>query len=161
MSDKAKDPMDNEAVLNIAKIMKNVMSSAAESEIGALFLNSRKAIPARTTLIKMGHPQPPTPIQIDNTTGLGVFGKSLTPKAMKSTDMQHWWMRDRSDQNQFRYYCGPGKYNWTDYWTKHLCAAHHHKKRSAILTPRTILDKLGAARKQPLHKWFRATSMVC
>ena len=94
LSDNAKDPRDNGAVLNIAKIMKNVMSSAAEAEIGALFLNSRQAIPARTTLIEMGHHQPPTPIQTDNTTALGFVGKNLTPKATKSTDMQHWWMRD-------------------------------------------------------------------
>ena len=122
------------------------MSSAAEAEIGALFLNSRQAIPARTTLIKMGHHQPPTPIQTDNTTALEFVGKNLTPKAAKSTDMQFWWMRDRSDQKQFRYYWGPGKYNRADYWTKHFCAAHHCKKRPAILTPRTILDKLRAAR---------------
>ena len=94
LSDNAKDSRDNGAVLNIAKIMKNVMSSVAEAEIGALFLNSRQAIPARTTLIEMGHHQPPTPIQTDNTTALGFVGKNLTPKATKSTDMQHWWMRD-------------------------------------------------------------------
>ena len=41
LSDNAKDPRDNGAVLNIASTMKNVMSSAAEAEIGVLFfLNS-------------------------------------------------------------------------------------------------------------------------
>ena len=35
------DPKDNGAVLNIAQIIKNVMSSAAEAEIGALFINPR------------------------------------------------------------------------------------------------------------------------
>ena len=161
MPDHAKEPRDNGAVLNIANIMKDVMSPAAEAELGALFLNPRQALPARTTLFEMGHPQPPTPIQTDNTTALGFVGNNMTPKARKSTDMQQWWMRDRSDQKQFRYYWGPGKYNLADYWTKHFCAAHHHKKRPTILTPRTILDKLRAARKQPLHKWFSATSRVC
>lgn len=105
------------------------MSSAAEAEIGALFLNSRQAIPARTTLIEMGHQQPPTPIQVDNTTALGFVGKNITPKATKSTDMNFWWMRDRSDQKQFRYYWGPGKGNRADYWTKHFCEAHHRDKK--------------------------------
>ena len=59
LSDDGKDPKNNGAVLNIAQIIKNVMSSAAEAEIGALFLNSRQAIPARTTLEEMGLVQPP------------------------------------------------------------------------------------------------------
>jgi hypothetical protein len=56
--------------------MKNVMTSAAEAEIGALFLNSRQAIPARRLLEEMGHKQPPTPIQTDNTTALGFVTKT-------------------------------------------------------------------------------------
>ena len=55
LSNNDDDPANNGAVLNIAQIIKNVMSSAAEAKIGALFLNSRQAIPARSTLIKMGH----------------------------------------------------------------------------------------------------------
>ena len=94
--------MDNGVVLNNAQIIKNVMLSAAESEIGVLFINSRQAIPARTTVEEMGHPQPPTPIQTDNTTALGFVSKNLQPKATKSVDMRYWWMRDRSDQKQFR-----------------------------------------------------------
>ena len=45
LSDNSKDPTDNGAVLNVAQIIKNVMSSAAEAELGALFINSRQAIP--------------------------------------------------------------------------------------------------------------------
>ena len=161
LSDDAADPRDNGAVLNVASILKSVMSSAAEAEIGALFLNSRQAIPARTTLIEMGHQQPPTPIQTDNTTALGFVGKNLTPKATKSTDMKFWWMRDRSDQEQFRYYWGPGKGNRADYWTKNICSANLREKRPTILTPMRVLDKLRAGRKQPIHKWFSATSRVC
>ena len=94
LSDNSKDPSHNVIVLNIAKLMKNVMSSAAEAETGALFLNSRPVILAITTLIKMGHPQPPSPIETDNTTAIEFVGKNLTPKATQSTDIQHWWMRD-------------------------------------------------------------------
>ena len=55
LSANAEDPRDNGAVLNIANILKNVMSLAAEAESSALFLNSRQAILTRTTLIEMGH----------------------------------------------------------------------------------------------------------
>jgi len=56
------------------------MSSAAEAEIGALYINSREAVPQRHLLEEMGHPQPPTPIQIDNTTALGVVKKQYNQK---------------------------------------------------------------------------------
>ena len=39
MSDNAKYPENNGAVLNIAKIMKHVVMLAASAEIGALFIN--------------------------------------------------------------------------------------------------------------------------
>ena len=55
MSNNVTDPADNGAVFNIAQINKNMMSSTAEAEIGALFLNLRQAIPARTTLEEMGY----------------------------------------------------------------------------------------------------------
>jgi hypothetical protein len=44
------------------------MSSAAKAELGALFLNSKEAVYLQQILSKMGHPQPRTPIQTDNTT---------------------------------------------------------------------------------------------
>ena len=98
MSEDNQDPKNNGAVLNLANIIKSVMSSAAEAEIGVLFINSRQAIPARRLLEEMGHKQPPTPIQTDNTTALGFVATNLNPKVTKSTDMRYWWMRDRSDQ---------------------------------------------------------------
>ena len=55
MSNDTKDPKNNGAVLNIAQIIKSVVSSAAEADIGALFINSRHAIPARVTAEEMGH----------------------------------------------------------------------------------------------------------
>jgi len=48
----------NGPLLVLAKIIKNVMASAAESEVGALCMNARADVPIRTTLIEMGHPQP-------------------------------------------------------------------------------------------------------
>jgi hypothetical protein len=70
MSSNTKDPSNNGAVLNIAQIIKSVMSSAAEAELGALYVNACKAIPQRQLLEEMGRPQPPTPMQTDNSTAL-------------------------------------------------------------------------------------------
>jgi hypothetical protein len=65
------NPPDNGAVLNISIILKAVMSSAAEAELGALYINARETIPMQQVLKEMGHKQPPTPIQTNNSTALG------------------------------------------------------------------------------------------
>jgi len=43
-------PNNNGAILTISQIIKAVMSSTAEAEIGALYVNCKEAIPARHTL---------------------------------------------------------------------------------------------------------------
>ena len=92
----------NGPVLTIGQIMKNVMASAAESEISALFDTGKKMIPLRNTLIEMGWPQPQTPIQTDNSTAVGVTKKTIANKDTKSADMKIWWIRDMESQEQFR-----------------------------------------------------------
>ena len=62
LSRDTEDPPNNGPVLTISQIIKHVMSSAAEAELGALYINCREAIPARHALEYMGHKQPPTPM---------------------------------------------------------------------------------------------------
>ena len=45
LSSDCDDPADNGAVLNLAQLIKAVMSSAAEAELGALHINAREAVP--------------------------------------------------------------------------------------------------------------------
>jgi hypothetical protein len=73
------NPINNGAVLNIAQLIKAVMSSAAEAELGALYINAREAVPKRQTLAEMGHKQPPTPMQTNNSTALGVVNNNIQP----------------------------------------------------------------------------------
>jgi hypothetical protein len=51
--------LTNGAILIIIKILKHVMSSAAEAEIGAVFINAKEGAVLRTTLEELGHKQPP------------------------------------------------------------------------------------------------------
>ena len=99
---------------NAAQMIRNITTSAADAEIGALYINSSQAIPARHLLEEMGHKQSPTPIQTDNTTVLGFVTKNLQPKATKSMEMNYWFMRDRQDRQQFKHYWRPGKGNQGD-----------------------------------------------
>ena len=63
------------------------MASAAEAEYRALFRNGQAAVPIRTTLIEMHHPQPPTPIQVDNSNAVGIANNSIKQKRSKAMDM--------------------------------------------------------------------------
>jgi hypothetical protein len=147
-SNNSDDPPNNGAILNISQIIKAVMSSAAEAELGALYINAREAVPLRQLLMEMGHKQPPTPIQTDNSTALGVVTNNIQPRRTKAMDMRFHWLRDRKTQEQFKYYWRPGPTNQADYWTKHHCAAHHIEKRPDILTPLFILEALRASTKR-------------
>jgi hypothetical protein len=84
------------------------MSSAAEAELGALYLNAKETVYLRQILHEMGHPQPPTPIQMDNTTASGVVNNIVQPKRTKAMDMRYHWLRDREERKQFRIFWQPG-----------------------------------------------------
>ena len=62
----------NGPIHTVTNIMKHVMSYATKSEAGGLFHNTKDGAMLRTTLSKMGHPQPPTPIQTDNSNTTGI-----------------------------------------------------------------------------------------
>jgi hypothetical protein len=93
----------------------------------------------------MGHKQPKTPIETDNSTAFGVVNNNIQPRRTKAMDMRFHWLRCREAQQQFKIYWRPGKHNRADYWTKHHCAAHHSEQRKDILTPKFILDALRAS----------------
>jgi hypothetical protein len=73
----------------------------------------------------MGHPQPHTPIQTNNTAAKGVINNKIQPKQTKAMDMHFHWLRNQEAQGQFRIYWHPGKSNLADYLTKHHPPAHH------------------------------------
>jgi hypothetical protein len=104
MAGKDEIPINNGAVLNISQIIRAVMSSAAEAELGALFINAKTAVSMRQTLIELGHPQPRTPMQTDNATAHALLTNKILPKALKAMDMRFHWLRCRDAQGQFRYY---------------------------------------------------------
>ena len=160
LSENEEYPANNGAVLTIAQIIKVVMSSAAEAELGALCINSRETVPQRHLLEEMGHPQPPTPIQVDNTTALGVVKNTIQPKRTKAMDMRFHWLRCRTNQKQFRTYWRAGPTNNGDYVTKHHPTIHHVSTRSTYLTS---MQKLAEFRKRAAAAIYRVklTARVC
>jgi hypothetical protein len=59
LSTNAGIPPNNGAILNIAHIIKHVMSSATEAELAALYIMAREVVYIRIILEEMGHKQPP------------------------------------------------------------------------------------------------------
>jgi hypothetical protein len=148
LSSDVADPIYNRAVLNIAALIKAVMSSAAEAELGALYINACKAVPQRCTLEEMAHKQPPIPVQTDNTTTVGVVNSNIQPKCTKQwTCVSIGYDAARPTTNSI-FFWRPGPTNKADYWTKHHCAAHHIEKRHKILTHKRVLDALCASLKR-------------
>ena len=123
-------------------IIKTVMSSAAEVELGALYINCRKAIPAQYLLEAMGHHQPPSPMLTNNSTALGVVTNKIQPKRTKAMDMRFHWLRCHANQLQFRTDWRVGPTNKGDYVTKHHAALHHKNVRAYYLTPTNRLEQL-------------------
>jgi hypothetical protein len=67
----------NGPLLVLLQIMRNVMASAAEAELGALLENAKEAVALRTTLRELGHQQPATPIQVDNSVAHGIVNSNI------------------------------------------------------------------------------------
>jgi hypothetical protein len=67
----------NGSILNISAVIKNVVASAAESEVVACFHNAQGGAPLRVTLNKLGHTQPPTPLRSDSSTAYRIVNKTI------------------------------------------------------------------------------------
>jgi hypothetical protein len=117
--------LTNGAILILSEVLKHVISSADEAEIGAVLINAKEGAVLRTTLEELRHKQPPIPMETDNTTATGYSNGTLKQKRTKAMDMRFYWIKDGVKQGQFKIYWGPGFRNLADYFTKHHSSAHH------------------------------------
>ena len=78
--------------------LRNVMSSAAEAEVGIVHHNGKAAIPVGTALNEMRYPQGPTPIKTYNNTTDRFFNNKIKQKRSKCFDMKFHCMIDRIGQ---------------------------------------------------------------
>jgi hypothetical protein len=67
----------NGSIPNVASVIKNVVASVAESEVGACFHNAQSGAPLRVMLTELGHIQPPTPLHTDNSTAFGILNETI------------------------------------------------------------------------------------
>ena len=122
-------PRYNGPVLTLAQIIKLVMSSASEAELGALFITAQEMVEMRQTLEEMKWPQPKFPIQTDNSAAAGVVNNTIVPRKLRTMDCRLHWLRCREAQGQFRYYRASGNLKWGYYINKYHPPLYHELKR--------------------------------
>ena len=111
------------------KIIKLVISYAAEAELGGLFITTKEMVPLRHNLFEIWRPQPPYPVQTDNTTSAGIVNKKIVQKKMKTMDTRFHWLHWRERQGQLRFYWDTGSKNWGDYSTKNQPPEYYEAQR--------------------------------
>ena len=110
-------------------VLKLVAALAAEAELGALFLNAQETKVIRLVLEELGHPQPPTPIHVDNTTTVGIVNNTIKRQRSRAMEMRYFWLLNGEVQKLFRFYYQPGQENLGDYPSKHHSADIHQHVR--------------------------------
>jgi hypothetical protein len=100
-------------------ILRFVVASAAEAELGALFHNCQDGIIFRQTLTDLGHPQPKTPVHCDNATAVGIANNSVKRQRSRAMEMRFFWIGDKVAQDMYQVAWHPGQENLADYQSKH------------------------------------------
>jgi hypothetical protein len=144
-------PPNNGAILTVATIIKAVMSSAAEAELGALYINAKDAVYIRQILIEIGHPQPKTPIQTDNSTAEGVKNNKIQPKRTKAMDMPFIGYEIVRRKVNSEFTGGQEKTTLQIIFTKHHSPAHHISARTQFLTRVKDLAEAKCQRQEQRH----------
>jgi hypothetical protein len=107
-------------------IMRFVVASAAEAELGTLYHNCQTGIIFRLTLAEMGHPQPQTPVHCDNPTAVGIANNTIKRQRLQSMDMRFFWVGDKVAQEMYKLRWHPGQENLANYQSKHHAIMSHH-----------------------------------
>ena len=86
------------------RLLRRIMASAAEAEIGGVFHNCQTSVLLRIALQELGHSQPPTPIQTDKSTTADFANYTIKIKRNKVMDMNVHWIKDLIGQKEFLIY---------------------------------------------------------
>ncbi len=109
----------------LCTILRFVIASAMEAELGALFLNYKEGMIFWLTLKELGHPQPKMQIHCNNMTAVGIANNTVKWQSLRSMEMQYFWICDKVAQGAYVIKWHPGQENLADYQSKHQVGAHH------------------------------------
>ena len=115
------------------QLLKHVVSSAAEAETSAIFLNCKTAIWIKHMLEALGHQQKIIPLKTDNSTADSFSNSTLKERKSKAWDMRLYWIKDRVTGKEFYIYWSAGANNFADYFTKHFSPSYHQQIRPTYI----------------------------
>jgi hypothetical protein len=94
---------------NTPGIMRFVVVSVAEVELGALYHNCQTGIIFCDILNNMGHLQPMTPVHCNNITAFGIASNTVKRQHLQSMEMRFFWVGDQVAQDMYALIWHPGK----------------------------------------------------
>ncbi len=115
----------NGAFHTSCSILRCVVASAAEAELGALFMNSHEGMIFKATLEDLGHPQPPIPVHCNNVIAVGIANNIIKHQRLCAMEMKYFWTCEKDAQKIFLFKWHPGMENLADYQSKHHPGGHH------------------------------------
>ena len=110
------NPERNGPIHTECKTIRNVVSSADESETCGTFKNRKTDIDMRQALITLDHEKPATPLKTDNSKTEGFINSGMKPKHSKTWDMKWHWLREKQVLEQLGVYWEKGTNNDADYF---------------------------------------------
>ena len=108
----------NGGIQKLWKII-GVAASAAESELGSLFLNKQETVNLRKALQELGHTQPLTPIHTNNNTATSIIHKTIKQQISLAMNMRYFWTIIKQDDKTIDVSWHPWRENLADSSSKH------------------------------------------
>ena len=102
----------NGCIFTLCNLLKCVAASAAEAELGALFMNCKQGNILRLILEEMGNFQPPTPFHCDNTTSSGITNHTIKRHPSRSMEMRYFGLWTRATWEDSRSCGALAKKSW-------------------------------------------------
>ena len=78
------------------------------------FLTTKQARIFRLALEELGHPQPPTPINCDNETAVGICNGTVKRQRLRLMEMRYFWVGDQVKNGVVNIQYAPGAKNMGD-----------------------------------------------
>ena len=107
-------------------------------KIASEFDNEQDLTITRRALIEIPHLQPPTLVQVENTTSMIFIKGTLKEKRTKSMDMKHHRLKDRQEQKEFQFHWRLGKCDLVDPFIKHYSSKEHLRFRKIFNVQTTL-----------------------
>ena len=115
----------NGAIFTLFTILEFVVASAAEAELGALFVCVQEGRIMELILIEFGHPQQATLIHCDNATAVRIVNGTVKMQISRGMEMRYVYSCDQVKQGFFDVKWHPCQENLGDYQSKHHMGKHH------------------------------------